>query len=453
MSRMQRWLAAVDAYQQRHIWLAFPIAVVRKTTNDQGGSLAALIAYYGFLSMFPLLLVFAAGLGFFFQGDPSLKATVLHTTEQSFPVASSYIQTTVSGNDAVLGVGLFGAVWAGLGVARATERAMNSVWDIPMAERPNLWRSRLRALGMLSVLGATFLVSSALAALQQVGGLLEVPARILGTLGPLALNFALFALAFQVLTNRHVAWRSVVPGAALGALGWTALQSLGAYVARVEVAHASHLYGSLAVVIGLLGWILLGAQLTIYSAQVNVVLAFRLWPRSLRRGVHTDADRRSLMRQVAEAQRSVDEVITVHFAEAHAEQRAPDATPARQETVGIPGFRKRNVGTEDAMLQAEQSAARAGAEPAGAGTIVADPGGLSQEALRTHTAVATLVGHLEAFDAVRQKLDVSLETAGSEHLSVLLDVESSGIAEALGRLLEREPSLHSVVAGAPNTPR
>lgn len=314
MRLLRRILAALDAFQQHRAWLSLPVAVMRKTSDDQGGSLSALIAYYGFLAVFPLLLVFTAVLGFVLAGYPSFKAHVLHSAENSFPSLSGYISHAVSGSNVALGVGLTAAMWAGLGVTRATERAMNSVWDIPIHERPNMWWSRVRGLGMLGILGATFLVSTALASLRGVGGLFGAATDALAVAGPLALNFVLYLLAFQVLTNRHLAWRSVVPGAVVGAAGWTALQNLGSYYVRHEVAHASQLYGSLAVVIGLLAWIYLGARLTLYAAEVNVVLAYRLWPRSLTGGVATEADRLVLRRQAQEYQSSTGEKIEVVFA-------------------------------------------------------------------------------------------------------------------------------------------
>jgi membrane protein len=296
MQLLRRTIAAVDAFQQRRAWLSLPVAVMCKASDDQGGSLAALIAYYGLLAVFPLLLVFAAVLGFVLSGHPGFKEHVLHTAESSFPSLAGYISNTVSGSKLALGVGLAAALWAGLGVTRATERAMNSVWYIPLHERPNLWWSRLRALGMLGILGATFLLSTALAGLRGIGGLFGVVTDVLAVAGALALNFALYALAFQVLTNRHLSWRSTVPGAVIGAVGWTALQNLGSYYVRHEVAHASQLYGSLAIVIGLLAWIYLGARLTLYAAELNAVLAYRLWPRSLSSGVVTEADRLAMAR-------------------------------------------------------------------------------------------------------------------------------------------------------------
>lgn len=297
-------IGAVDAYQEGHSWLAVPWAVLKKFGEDSASNLAGLIAYHGLLSVFPLLLLFAAVLNVVLQGDPGLREQLLAAAGRDFPSLSQYVTgASASANGAALGIGLLGALWAGLGVTRATERAFNSVWDVPMAERPNFLAARIRGLGLLALLGATTVFSTAVAALGSVGGPLAVVFSAVAVIGPLAINFALYMLAFQLLTNIHVPWRQLVPGTALGALGWTALQNLGTLYVEHEVTHASSVYGSFAVVIGLLAWIYLGAQLTLIAAELNVVWAKRLWPRTLAGPPRTDADRRAVALQVAEARR------------------------------------------------------------------------------------------------------------------------------------------------------
>ncbi len=326
MDRLKVALATVDGIQQGRPWLSFLVAVLRKASDDQAGSLAALVAYYGFLAVFPLLLAFAAVLGFVLASHPTLKAHVLHTAESSFPSLSGYIDRAVSGSSLALGVGLGWALWAGIGVTRATERVMNSIWYIPLHDRPNIWWSRLRGLLMLAILGATFLVSTAIASLRGIGGPFGVATDVLALGGALILNVVLFALAFRVLTNRALSWRGVFPGAIVGAVGWTVLQNLGAYYVQHEVAHASKLYGSLAIVVGLLAWIYLGARLTLYAAETNVVIVYRLWPRSLAERSATEADRLALRLQARAAQRAAGEEVEVLFLPDRVGEGAADDT-------------------------------------------------------------------------------------------------------------------------------
>ncbi|MGH9072170.1 MAG: YihY/virulence factor BrkB family protein, partial [Acidimicrobiales bacterium] len=135
------------------------------------------------------------------------------------------------------------------------------------------------------------------------GGPLAIPLAVAGVVGPLAINFGLYLLAFQLLTNIHVAWRPLLPGSALGAVGWTVLQDLGTFVIQHEASHTAYAYGSFAVVIALLAWIYLGGRLTLYAAEVNVVWGYGLWPRSLTGPPRTAADLRALERLTAEANR------------------------------------------------------------------------------------------------------------------------------------------------------
>jgi uncharacterized BrkB/YihY/UPF0761 family membrane protein len=76
----------------------------------------------------------------------------------------------------------------------------------------------------------------------------------------------------------------VCPGAVFGGIGWTLLQFVGALLVHHQLQHLSNLYGTFATVLGLIWWLALGALLTVYAAEFNVVLVRRLWPRSFRAG-------------------------------------------------------------------------------------------------------------------------------------------------------------------------
>jgi YihY family inner membrane protein len=381
---------AADRTQRSHAWLAVPIAVLRKFGDDQGGNLAALIAYYGFLSVVPLLLALTGILGFVLGGHPSWQAQVLDTVERDFPEVASYLSGTIRGSQVALGVGLAGTLWAGLGVTLAMERAMNAVWDIPFSDRPNAWWSRIRGLSMLGVLGLTFLISTALASLQGIGGAFAIPAAVLGVAGSLGLNTALYLVAFQVLTNHHLAWRALLPGALVGAVGWTALQSFGVLYVGHELAHESTLYGTLAWVIGLVAWLYLGARLTVYAAEVNSVLTHRLWPRSLAGGVRTDGDRRALIRRAEVDRRTKDEVIEVSFAASPASSGAVPPAPAPRPPAGPGGDRGGGPTARPSPLD-ERATSPAGSHPAEHVVDVADADAVGHQALQAQPPATHVV--------------------------------------------------------------
>src|SRR5262249_30248684 len=158
------WMARFDKYQQRHRWLGFPLAVQQKYSEDQGGYLAATISYYGFFSIFPLLLLFVTVLGFVLRGHPHLQKTIVDSALGQFPVIGTKLKVhSLTGSGFALAVGIVGSLLAGTGVALALQNAFNHLWGVPYKRRPDFLRSRLRALAMLAVLGGATLISTGLA--------------------------------------------------------------------------------------------------------------------------------------------------------------------------------------------------------------------------------------------------------------------------------------------------
>lgn len=309
---MSEILRRVDALQKRHAPLAFPVAVVRKFGDDQAGNLAAVIAYYGFFSLFPLLLVLVTVLGMILRSNPDLQTRILDSALANFPVIGTDISRNVhalEGSGGTIAVGIALTLWSGLGVIKATQTAMNTVWNVPFEHRPNFLKSTLRALIMLGVLGVMTLASAAAGTVG--GGSGQWWLVVLGLAVSLVVNLFLFLLAFRVLTSENLTWRDVLPGAAMGSVAWTTLQALGGYYVSREIQGASDVYGTFAVVIGLLAWIFIGVQLTLLAAEVNVVRKRHLWPRSLVQPPFTDADVEALTRYAKQEGRRPEERIDV----------------------------------------------------------------------------------------------------------------------------------------------
>jgi membrane protein len=301
-------LHTIDRYQQRHPRLSFLAAVIKKFGDDGASQLAALIAYYGFFSLFPLLLVFVTVLGFILQGSASAQESVLHSTLSQFPVIGNQLQSNVhslKGSGITLAIGLVVALLAGLGITGAAQNAFNQVWYIPHKRRPNFLTWRLRGLGLLVVLGVLSIVSTVAAGYvaAQTAGAIEV---LGGILLALAVNLLLFFLAFRLLTSDEVETRDLIPGVIIGAVLWQILQHVGGYYVDHVVRHAKETSGLFAFVLGLLAWLYLGGQLTLLAAEINVVRAQRLWPRSFFSDQLLEADRRALT-SAAEVQERVDE--------------------------------------------------------------------------------------------------------------------------------------------------
>ena len=315
-----RPVRAFDRTQQRHSWLAIPLAVVKKFSDDGAGGLAALIAYYAFFSIFPLLLVFVTVLGYVFHGNSGFADTVEKSVLAHFPiVGTSLANHKLTGSVTAVVIGGLLSLWAGLGVTQAAHNAFDHVWAVPMKERPDFLRRRLRGLLLMAVLGALFVVSSAVSGLVS-GGLGGVGLKVAGIALSLLINFVLFGAAFRLLTTAVVPTRCLWLGAVIGGLLWEILQiGGGIYVHRV-IQNASNTYGVFATVIGLLAWLHLGAQATLYAAEINVVVARKLWPRSLFGAPSEPADQAALRALAEVEERSDHEHVQVEFRPPAAEE-------------------------------------------------------------------------------------------------------------------------------------
>ena len=301
-----------DAFQQRHAWLALPMAVVKKSSDDQGGNLAALVAYYGFFSLFPLLLVFATIVGFVLSGHPHTQTTLENSIQDQFPAVGSQLHFNhISGSVIALVLGLATALYAGLGVTNAAQNLMNTVWAVPFKNRPGFLPSRLRGLGLLVFLGAMFIISTIItgAVSSTFGG---AGAKIGGYVVSLLVNGALFFASFRLMTDGDIPNRDLRNGTAVASVLWTFLQS----IASVYLHHASGgSYGAFATVIPLIIWLHLGGQVFMYCAEVNVVTSRRLWPRSFFGPPDVPADKRALRALAKIEERHDVEQVDVQFAE------------------------------------------------------------------------------------------------------------------------------------------
>jgi membrane protein len=308
-------LRSLDRHQQRRPRVSFIAAVVKKFGDDQAAQLAALIAYYGFFSLFPLLLVFVTVLGFILQGSPSAQESVLHSTLSQFPIIGDQLQKNVhslKGSGLSLAIGLIGSLLAGLGITGATQNAFNQVWYVPHKHRPDFLKTRLRGLGLLVVLGVLAIVSTVVAGFVTAGGQ-SAGAVIGGVLVAFAVNLLLFFTAFRLLTVAQVKTRDLLPGVIVGAVIWQLLQHVGGYYVDHVVRHAHETSGLFAFVLGLLAWLYLGAQVTLLAAEINVVRALRLWPRSFFSEPLLDADRRALTSSAEVEERLHRENVEVDF--------------------------------------------------------------------------------------------------------------------------------------------
>ncbi|OBK14485.1 YihY/virulence factor BrkB family protein [Mycobacterium asiaticum] len=286
---MVGWL---DRLQRRNRGVGLVVGVVYKYLDDQGGYLAALITYYAFVSLFPLLLLLTTGLGVLLRGHPDLQAQVLQSTLSQFPVIGAQLHQPegLNGGPAAVIVGILGALYGGLGVGQAVQNAMDSVWAVPKHARRDAIRSRKHSLMLLLVLGSAAIATTVLTAIGHATGSLGVLGKIGITLITVCMNAVICLMLFRVTTARELTYRQVLPGALAGAVIWQVLQWFGAgYIGHV-VKTSSATNSVFALVLGMLAFLFLISSTLVLCAEINVVLVEELHPRALLTPFTDDAD-------------------------------------------------------------------------------------------------------------------------------------------------------------------
>jgi membrane protein len=316
MNIIKRILGAVDALQQRYAWLAVPVAVWKKFGDDQAGNLAALIAYSALVAIFPLLLLLVTVLDIALKNNPALQKKLVDAALKQYPVIGPQLQQSIghlSQTGIALVVAVVGIFIGSLGVANSVQNALNSAWEIPFSRRPGFPWSWLRSAALIMVIGVGFIGTIVLSGVAVDAGRVLPGAgpRVLALLVSLALNFGLFWLAFKLGTASEITWRQLWLGAAISAVIWQILQVIGSTFVSHQLAHARPLYGTFALVLGLIAWLYLQAQLTLYAVEFNVVRAYRLWPRSIAPPPFTQQDRRAfeLYAMVEKRREDIDIVV------------------------------------------------------------------------------------------------------------------------------------------------
>src|SRR5487761_802672 len=297
MSKVESLVRAADEFQQQHSWLALPVAVAKKSADNRAWNLAAVIAYYAFVAIFPLLLVLVTVLNLVLRSDPGLRQRVLKSALGHYPVIGPQLQHNIGQlqqTGAALVVGVLVMLFGARGVAIAMQHALNSAWEIPIMRRPKFPWSWLRSFAMLIVIGLGLVATTVLSGLAGGAGavLTSFGSSLLAFAVSLVLNVGMFWLGFRLAAASELGGRQLLPGAVISAIAWQVMQAIGTYLVAHQLARSSDLYGTFAIVLGLLGWLYLEAQLTVWAVEANVVLAYRLWPRSLV-PPYTEPDRRA----------------------------------------------------------------------------------------------------------------------------------------------------------------
>ena len=346
MNPVERVIRRVDTAQQRHRVSAFVFGVIKKYGDDNGGVLAGNLTHSAFVSVFPLLLILVTVLVQVAAGSHALQEHVVGAVNSQFPSFGRTIvgQIKVMHRSSVISlvVGLLILVWGATGLAQAGLFTMEQVWNLPGPARPGYLPRLARCTLFLGVLAVGLAISGLLAGLVSYGQH-DLGLRILAQALAVLANVGLYLAGFRVLTPKGIPTRNLVAGAVAGGIAWTVLQAFGTYIVHHDLRTASA-YGIFATVLVLLAWIYLGVQVTVYAAEVNVVLTRRLWPRTIVQPPLAEADRASMALQALQNQRREEQNVEVYFTDRPPGRPAPAQTPRTPEQVAPPA---RNGGRQD----------------------------------------------------------------------------------------------------------
>jgi membrane protein len=330
----------VDEFQRRHPTVGFPLAVVYKFFDDQGPYLAAILTYYAFVAIFPVLLIASSVLGFILQGNEELQAELLDSALSQFPIVGTQLGKPegLEGSTSAVVIGALAAVYGLLGLGQAAQHALNVVWAVPRNSRFNpfvgRWRGFVSMLFAGLVVVATATVSAFSGNLGSLGFEVDALLRWTGTALSILLTAAVLALMMRYTTARRPSFRTNLPGGVVIAVLWHTLQVLGGEYVRRVVAAASDMNGIFALVLGLVALLFLASSIAVLGLEISVVLHQRLYPRALLTPFTdavdlTDADRRAYA-SYAQAQRHKGfERVEVSFDKAQAAgERAAPQEPA-----------------------------------------------------------------------------------------------------------------------------
>ena len=326
----------LDRFQRKHRIVGYPLAVLYKFFDDQAGYLVGLIAYYAFLSFFPLLILFTTALSFVLSNYPDLQQRVLDSALSEIPVIGAQLgqQQTLRGSVTGLIVSGVVALYGGLGVGQAFQYAMNTVWGVPRNARPNPFRARGRSFLLLLTILLFVIITTAIS-IASAKAINTFPAttRVTVTVATFLGTALVFALGMRRAVALDLRLRQVVVGALGAAVTWQLLQYYGVQLVERAVNTTSATNGVFGIVIGLFAFFHLAAFGTVFFAEADVVRTNLLYPRALLTPFTddvelTDGDRRAYAQQARIGRFKQYQQIDVDF-ERPVEPVDPPSEPSR----------------------------------------------------------------------------------------------------------------------------
>ncbi|MDB5181366.1 MAG: ribonuclease [Candidatus Saccharibacteria bacterium] len=284
MDKVKTFTRKIDAFQRSHTALAFPVAVVKRYGDEEAGKQAALVTYYAFLSVFPLLLIFITVLGIVVSSNPELEARITENVFHLFPALSRDLQDnvhTLKSSGPALALQALVLLYGARGLASILQDTFNNLWHIAKEHRPGILGDYARSFGMMIAVGLGMILGSVLSFVLTSVIHLGIIGVIFINLVNVAVTFGLILLVFRLGTSNKISLKKLILGAGIATIGLIIVQILGGYIMSEHLPKLEGSYGSFAITLGLLFWIYLQAQVLLYAIVTTVVRTEKDWPKKL----------------------------------------------------------------------------------------------------------------------------------------------------------------------------
>lgn len=281
--RLQAMLMRLDKFQQTHSIIGFPYAVHKKYSDSNGSYRVALLTYYGFLSLLPLLLVTITIVHIWLSNNPDLQQATSSSINRYFPLLGQHLQNNIStlkGTGFGLAAGLLITLFGAKGGADTLRYIADSAWLVPANKRTGFPKNNLKSLAIIGAVGTGFAATiAALALARRLGA--EPWSYLLLSIASAVVLIGTIVFAFYIGASQKIAAKKLLPGAIVAGISIQLLLIFGDAIVSSQLKNLSPLYGTFALVLGLFFWLHLLAQVVVYAAEINAVHQLKLWPRSL----------------------------------------------------------------------------------------------------------------------------------------------------------------------------
>jgi membrane protein len=286
-SLKERVQTRVDEVRQRRPFVDHVVRMIQHYSRVKGGQQSGAVTYFGFLSVFPILALAFAVVGFIGRAreEVDFQTELVKAIDSVLPglVSSTprddklYIGDIQSAAPGILSITLPILLYSGLGWLSAMRDALLVIFETPRREQPNFVKGKLRDLISLVTIGFTLIVAVAVAGLvtrfsEDILGYVQLADSLAATailwvltvLIGIGANSVLFFALFKLLASPDLPNSSIWSGALLGAVGFEVLKQASTFLlAATESSPATQAFG---IALILLVWIHYFSQLVLYAA-------------------------------------------------------------------------------------------------------------------------------------------------------------------------------------------